>query len=116
MNIDKLRRNQTSRVRLRPSALSIEPDGAAVAYDDVWTIVQVSTEGVVELSNPSTGHVAKLGSDHVHHFDSDPPSSSLNQKQGFLILTVQIYLQGARLWLEPVGLRAHAASQESPPK
>ncbi len=108
MNIDKLRKNLYARVRLRPSAISILPDDTAAVYDDVWTLTSVSSEGVVELVNPSTGHVAKLGTDHIHHFDTDPPSSRLGEKHGFLTLTVQVYLQGPRLWLEPVGLSVNA--------
>lgn len=109
MNIAKLRRNLYERVRFRPSAISVQPDETMAQYDDVWILTGVASDGMVELSNQETGHVAKLGTDHIHHFDSDPPSSTPSLRHGFLTLTVQIYLQGARLWLEPVGLRASAA-------
>ncbi len=35
---------------------------------------EVSKDGVVTLIDISTGHVAKLGSDHIRNFDSDNQS------------------------------------------
>jgi hypothetical protein len=104
MNIEKLRRSLYTRLRLRPIAISVQPDGAFERHDDVWLLQRVS-QAEVELSNISTGHVAKLGTDHIHHFDSDPQSGTATEKHGFLTLTVQVFLEGSKLWLEPVGLR-----------
>ena len=101
MNIRQLKRSIQSRVRLRPIALSVELSGKRVAYDDQWIVDAVSDGGTVELRNPSTGHVARLGSDHIHHFDSDPPSTMDGFNHGFLILTMQLFMRGRDLWLEP---------------
>ena len=57
---------------------------------------------MVELSNISVHHVAKLGSDHIHHFDSDPMSETDGFKHGFFTLTVQVFMSGRRLWVEPL--------------
>ena len=119
MNIRKLKRSIYSRVRLRPIALSIESSGETVAYDDQWIVDTVSVSGTVELYNPSTGHVARLGSDHVHHFDSDPPSNMDGFDHGFLILTIQVFMRGCDLWLEPTravgrnGMNATAATRRA---
>ena len=102
MNIEKLRKGINSKLRLRPAAISVQPDGGFTSFDDAWTMVEVTVDGIVELINPSTGHIAKLGSDHIHHFDSDPPSSTATQRHGFLVLRVQVFMQGPRLWVEPI--------------
>jgi hypothetical protein len=102
VNIQKLKRSLLARVRLRPIALSILPSGEARANDDAWLIAAVSAAGTVDLNNPSTGHIARLGSDHIHHFDTDPPSNTDGLCHGFLILTVQVFMRGPELWLEPI--------------
>ena len=45
---------------------------------------------------------AKLGLDHIHHYDSDPQRDWNGLKHGFLILRVQVFLSGSNLYLEPL--------------
>lgn len=109
MNISKIRRAVQTRVRLRPAALSIDPEGKVVEFDDVWILNSASDRGVVELHNQSTGHIARLGPDHIHHFDTDPPSNTDGLEHGLLVVTMQVFLRGPQLWLEPVARLARGA-------
>ena len=70
--------------------------------DDIWIVQSVSDGGVVELSNIRTGHVAKLGSDHIHHYDSDPMSENDGLKHGFFVLSVQLHFIDGELNVEPI--------------
>ena len=106
MNIAKLKRSFLARIRLRPVAIAIDPSGDEVPVDDVWLVAEVADDGVVELHNNRTGHIAKLGADHVHHFDSDPVSDADGLAHGFFTLTVQVVVRGAQLRLEPLPLHA----------
>jgi hypothetical protein len=114
VNIDQLRRNRYPRVRLRPSAVRDQPNGMTTQHGDVWILTRGSANGLAELSNTATGHVAELGCDHIHHFDADPLSSTSVQKHGFLTLTAQIHLQGPKLWIEPMTRRRSAAAPVDP--
>ncbi len=109
MNISKIRRAIHTRVRLRPAALSVDPHGNMVEVDHVWILNAVSDHGVVELHNQSTGHTARLGTDHIHHFDTDPPSNTDGLEHGFLFLTMQVFLRGPQFSLEPVARLARDA-------
>ncbi len=102
MNTSKLRNSISQRVRLRPFAMSVLAGRVIAQRDDVWIIQAVHPGGIVELGNLVTTHVAQLGSDHIHHYDSDPPSDIGESKNGFLILTVQVFMSGSRLWIEPL--------------
>lgn len=102
MNIQKLRRCILYRVRVRPVARTIPRRHSSLPRDDVWIVAAIRPTGVVELNNPSTGHVALLGPDHIHHFDSDPMSESDGFRHGFLTLTIQISMSGCHLWAEPL--------------
>lgn len=104
MNKDKLRKSIYHRVRLRPMAKeyfgSIESNPI---IDDDWSIEQVTDEGV-RIGNLRTHHTKLLGFDHIHHYVSDPGRNSDGFKHGFLTLTVQLYLDGWHVRVEPVSL------------
>ena len=102
MNKDQIKKNLWYRVRLRPKARSVLRFKDIPQRDDVWSVTNVKKNGVVEISNISTGHVASIGSDHIHHFDSDPMSETDGYKHGFLNLTVQVFMSGCHLWVEPL--------------
>lgn len=70
--------------------------------DDVWIVQSVSSKGVAEVKNTRTDHVAKLGADHIHHFDTDPQSEWDGLKHGFFWLNVQLSLNGMELLVEPI--------------
>lgn len=89
MNKEQIKKCLWYRVRLRPPARSVLPNIQLPQRDDVWSVTSVRPNGLVELSNINTGHVAKLGPDHIHHFDSDPMSETDGFKHGFFTLTVK---------------------------
>jgi hypothetical protein len=59
-------------------------------------------------------YVAKLGLDHIHHYDSDSQRDWDGLKHGFLILRTQILLSGTNLYLEPLlNFRPHQRSVQN---
>ena len=65
MNTDQLKRNIGSQVRLRPAVQEIDGrTGQRWPVDDPWTILNVG-RGLVELENPRTRHITRLGSDNI---------------------------------------------------
>ena len=101
MNWEQLKKNVGYRVQLVPIATSLEANGEKISeIDDDWIIEKVSNEGV-DISNPRTGHVTRLGKDHIYNFTTNPDKSRGSTKHGFLTLTVQIYLQGQNLTIRP---------------
>lgn len=104
MKKDQIKKCMWFRVRLRPSAISVLNRKPIEQRDDIWIVQAVKENGVVELSNVATGHVAKLGTDHIHHFDTDPMSETDGLKHGFFTLTVQVFMNRSRLWVEPLSI------------
>ncbi len=102
MNKEKLKKCRGYHVRLRPPARSIFDGRQIPQRYDIWIIDSVRRDGVVELLNIITHHRAELGSDHIHHFDSDSMSEKDGLKHGFLTLTMQIFMSGIKLWSEPL--------------
>lgn len=102
MNKAGLKRSLWYRVRLRPPARSVLNARTLSQRDDVWIVRSILPNGGIELSNTATGHLAKLGADHIHHFDTDPMSESGCLHHGFFTLTVQIFMSGNRLWFDPL--------------
>ncbi len=102
MNADKLRRNEWTRVRIRPQAKRfLGRNGPELPQiDDTWTLKTV-IGGEANIENNRTHHVCALPMDHIHHFSTDPERGKGN---GFLVLTSQINIGGDDLWIEP-GLR-----------
>lgn len=103
MNKDKLRKSIYHRVRLRPMAKQYSGSLNWIDRDDDWSIEQVTDEGV-RIGNLRTGHSKLLGFDHIHHYVSDPGRNFDGFKHGFLILTVQLYLDGWHVRVEPASL------------
>jgi hypothetical protein len=68
--------------------------------DDDWIILSAVDDGL-KVANVRTQHQFTLGYDHVHHFTSDTTRQEGETKFGFLVLLVQIYLQGSSLTIEP---------------
>ncbi len=105
MNKQKLQECINYRIRLRPPAMSVLDGMVVDQRDDVWMVESVTARGVATVRNISTHHTALLGADHIHHFDSDPVSETDGFRHGFFTLTVQVFMSGNRLWVEPIGLR-----------
>lgn len=101
MNWQQLKKNVGHRVQLRPIAGRLDESGRRLrSLDDDWTI-RAFPNDCVEVYNVRTGHFIRLGKDHVHHFASNPDRADGELRFGFLILTVQVFLQGAKAWVEP---------------
>ena len=101
MNLQKLKTNVGWLVQLEPVTCRLdENDRELEAETHDWTITAV-TEAIVEISNVRTGHIAQLGKDHIHNFTTIPGRASGGVEYGFLMLNVQIYVQGNRVWVRP---------------
>ena len=100
MNREKVAGMRGRQVKLRPVALRFEMTGEALpSIDDVWRIQQASKDAV-ELFNPRTHHVVKLGLDNIREYLTDLHGGT----DGFLQLKVQISLKGIEATVEPLEL------------
>ena len=72
-------------MRLRPIPKRFRGGELLDSEDDVWIVQRVEKGKVVELSNIRTGHIARVGNDHIHHFVSDPESETDGLRHGFLV-------------------------------
>ena len=102
MKHEGLRKNVGKRVQLDPPARRMSDSGADLGpMNDDWLIEDVSDDGV-SILNLRTRHQTTLGFDHIHHFTSDPTRASGDGiEYGFLTLTIQVFIQGRRLWIRP---------------
>lgn len=102
MNWEQFKKNVSMLVQLEPPACRLDENGHALleSYDD-WRIERIVDNDVVVLRNIHTDHFAELGKDHIYDFRSNPSRSKNGTKHGFLILKVQVFIQGANLWLRP---------------
>lgn len=103
MNREQLKKNVGCRVQLVPTACRLDENGRELPpVDDDWIIEGISNAGI-RISNTRTGHATTLGEDHIHHFTTNPGRSQAGIQHGFLTLTVQVFLQGRKLWILPNG-------------
>lgn len=97
MNKQRLSQMRYKKVRVRPVARRIDPSGVELPQiDDAWLLTQTSREEL-ELSNPRTGHILRLGTDHVREYLTDSGGAD-----GFLLLKSQIFLHARGLAIEPL--------------
>ncbi|MGH9255398.1 MAG: hypothetical protein ACRD3C_12615 [Vicinamibacterales bacterium] len=90
------------RFQLEPVACRLDEHGRELPDEnDDWLLQHVSSSDVVSLRNLRTDHVAELGKDHIYDFRSNPSRSAEEIKYGFLVLKMQIFVQGNRLWYRP---------------
>ena len=68
--------------------------------NDDWIVDDVSADAI-RLSNIRTGHVTNLGLDNVYSYSSNLDRSKGAIKYGFLMLKVQLYLQGNNVHSQP---------------
>lgn len=100
MNFEKLKTNVGAHVQLVPIACKLDAYGRPrPPIDDDWFVEEI-TDDHIKLTLPS-GHFVLLGKDHVHHFTSNPQRSVGGRRFGFLSLHVQVFVQGARVWVRP---------------
>ena len=104
MNHAKLQKSISTHVvhvNLQPIAVRLDERGNELEdLNDDWRIVRVTDE-IIEIRNIHTDHFYPLGTDHVHHFDTNPGRSAPGIKYGFLTLTVQLFIQGHNIHLRP---------------
>lgn len=101
MNKHKIQACLNYRIRLRPIPRRIWNGQDQPVIDWVWHVQAVNKEGVVTLSNISTGHVAKFGSDHIRNFDSDDQSETDGFRHGFFTLKGEAKFEDGEFLIEP---------------
>jgi hypothetical protein len=97
MNKQELSEMRYKRVRVRPIARRIDPNGVELSrIDDEWMLTQ-ATRDELNLENLRTKHNVQLGTDHVREYMTDSGRSD-----GFLILKSQIVLFARGVAVEPL--------------
>lgn len=85
-----------NKVRLRPLPKRILQGRDQGPMDYVWNIENIDPErGIVWISNPGTGHVLTLHQAHISRVVAD-----VEDKHGFLELTVQMVFENSHVRLE----------------
>lgn len=97
MNIEQLRKKGPGcRVKLVPPACHLDAAGEPLpVQDEDWAIMAVTDE-YVEVTT-DTGCFCRSGNDHIKNFATDPQRSVDGLNHGFLLLLVQIYVQGSEV-------------------
>ncbi|WP_156954348.1 hypothetical protein [Paraburkholderia acidipaludis] len=101
MNWNQFQKNIGMRVRIEPPACRLNDAGHILPEShEEWLIESISAD-TINLRNLTSNHVAELGKDHVYDYRSDPSRTKGDVKYGFLILKVQVFMQGDDIWLRP---------------
>jgi hypothetical protein len=94
MNLEQLKRNVGQQVKLVPPACHLDAAGDPLpSLNENWTIEAV-TNDYIEIRT-ALGQSYRLAKDHVRNFTSDTPSSTDDNRRGFLTLHVQLFVEGA---------------------
>lgn len=103
MNWAQFRKNGLGMtVQLEPAAWFLDEHGRPIAgADHDWVVQSFSDPDVVVIENESARLIAQLGKDHIYDFRSNPGRSTPEVKYGFLVLKMQLFVQGDRLWMRP---------------
>lgn len=104
MNWQHFQKNVGMRVQLEPVAFRLDENGNVLPDENDDWIVQSFGPNKCTLRNIRTQHVAVLGKDHIYDFCSNPARAQGGVTFGFLVLKVQVFLQGPRWWLRPNGM------------
>lgn len=104
MNWNHFQKNINMRVQIEPPACSLDINSHVLPerHDD-WLIESFPDKDVTTLRNLATDHIIKLGKDHIYDFRTNPARSINSLTFGFLVLKVQIFLQGPNAWVRPNG-------------
>ncbi len=97
MNVEQLRKNIGSLVRIRPMAKRLDPfsGGWLEQRDDLWRIRGIE-KGCVSLQNIRTRHVREIGPDNIKEYRTDDADSA------FLLLRCQLVMTLSNVLLEPL--------------
>lgn len=102
MNWAQFKKNIGKRVQLEPTACRWDAQGNELPEEnDDWIVQSVSDTDSVTLRNVRTDHVAELGKGHIYDFRSNPARSKGGVTYGFLVLKMQVFIQGDKLWFRP---------------
>lgn len=96
MNKSQLKKSLGYYLQLRPV-----PRGRDGTITDEDWILRSVLEDRLELEMPSMGYRATLGTDHVYSFMTNPARDSGGLRHGFLLLLVQLILDGPNIHIEP---------------
>ena len=94
MNLEQLKKKGPGcRLKLVPPACHLDETGEPLpVQDEDWMIMAVTDE-YVEIATDE-GFFCRLGNDHIKNFATDPQRAGDGLNHGFLLLLVQIYVQG----------------------
>ena len=98
MNREMIAKMQDRKVRIRPLARRIEPNGVEVSPIDDWWHIENASKASLRLINPRTSHILHLGLDHIKEYMTDSTGGS----DGFLVLKSQVILKGTAIYVEPL--------------
>ena len=102
MNWAQFKTSVGMRFQVEPMACRLDAQGHELPEEnDDWLFQGISSSEVVSIRNLRTDHIAELGKDHIYDFRSNPNLSTGDIKHGFLVLKMQIFMQGNKLWLRP---------------
>jgi len=97
MNVEQLQKQLNQMVKLRPSAQYVRSSGDSFPVDWLWRVATVDKkQGRVELEG--NHYVLVLKSDHITEF----MHSTDREFVGFLMLKVEVFIQGDKITIEPV--------------
>lgn len=101
MNWNQFQKNIGMRMLIEPPPCQLSDAGHVLPEShDEWLIESVSAD-TVKLRNLASNHAAELGKDHIYDYRSDPSRTKGDIRAGFLVLKVQIFLQGQNVWVRP---------------
>ena len=90
------------RVELEPPACFMDEAGHELQWDTRDWIVQAFPQPeIVTMQNVAMTHVVPLGKDLIYDFRSNPIRSIADMRYGFLVLKVQVFVQGVNVRLRP---------------
>lgn len=97
MNVKELKKNVGWWLRFRP-------DVRGLTIPDAEWLIESVDEGkkMVRVSLPATGHFVELEGDHIHSFMKDSHRRGPEQHYGFLILRVELTVDGDNIHFEPL--------------
>jgi hypothetical protein len=102
VNWNQFKKNIGARYKVEPPACSLDELGAELGeISDDWILTSIGPNDVAELTNARTQHVLRLAKDHIYDFRSDTTRPNDGSRYGFLVLKIQVFLQGARLSMRP---------------
>ncbi len=97
MNINALKKNVGWWVHFRPEARGLS------ISDAEWIIESVDESSKkVRVSLPATGHFVELQGDHIHSFMKDSQRRGSAREYCFLILRVELTVDGFEIHCEPL--------------